>query len=404
MNEKEPPVTEVEMERSGRDIQHQILVESLTFLYRSMPGAAIGHTFAAAFIAFALYEVVNQTILFAWVVAIVLTAISRLVITSYVEKMLLDAPVKTVRKLANILALLTLFQTSLWGASVFLIWPDSLEYRAVLIAILAGIIAAGGIMLALHRRSFVIYCLPITIPAVAQLILGGTKIEYILATLLVFYSVILLVSVNRLTGVFLEGLRMRYLMQTESRTDALTALANRRGFDESLHDIWQQSIRSKQSIGLLIVDVDYFKNYNDYYGHPQGDIALKKLGELLLKVAARSTDLCARIGGEEFAVLMPTTELEGSRQVAELIQTELAKARIPHRNCDRGFLTVSIGLNVITPGRTSSIDLFLMETDQALYTAKESGRNRISVAHSAAADAAEKTAQSEAGAPSKDNP
>jgi diguanylate cyclase (GGDEF)-like protein len=250
------------------------------------------------------------------------------------------------------------------------------------VATLAGIIAAGGIMLALHRRSFVIYCLPITIPAVIQLALSGTRLEIILAVLLISYSGLLLISVNRLTNVFLHGLRIRFLMQAESRTDALTALANRRGFDESLRSIWQQSIRTQQPMGLLIIDVDLFKAYNDYYGHPQGDIALKKVGELLLKVASRSTDMCARIGGEEFAVIMSATELEGSRQVAEDFQEALTNARIPHRNCDRGFLSVSIGLNVMTPEKSSSADLFMMETDQALYQAKESGRNKICVARS----------------------
>jgi diguanylate cyclase (GGDEF)-like protein len=193
---------------------------------------------------------------------------------------------------------------------------------------------------------------------------------------------LLLISVNRLTNEFLDGLRIRFLMQTESRTDALTALANRRGFDESLNDIWQQSTRTQQPMGLLMIDVDFFKTYNDYYGHPQGDIALKKVGELLLKVASRSTDMCARIGGEEFAVIMSATELEGSRQVAEDFQEALSNAQIPHRNYDRGFLSASIGLNVMTPGKSSSAGLFMMETDQALYAAKESGRNKICLARS----------------------
>ena len=368
------------MQETGKDIQHQVRVESLAFLYRSMPSAAVGHVFASAFIVFTLIDVVNQTALFAWCATVVAVTMVRYFITKRVEKQVMDAPPESVEFWSRVLAGLAFVQTSIWGASTFIIWPDAIEYRTVLVSILAGIIAAGGIILALHRRSFLIYCLPIAIPTTLQLLLSGTRLDLLLACIIVFYSAILFVSVNRLTSVFLEGLRMRYLMENESRTDALTALANRRGFDESLHDIWQQSIRSKQSIGLLIIDVDNFKNYNDYYGHPQGDIALKKMGELLLKVASRSTDLCARIGGEEFAVLMPATELEGSKQVAEAIQAELAKARIPHRNSDRGFLTVSMGLNVITPGRSSSIDLFMMETDQALYTAKESGRNAISQA------------------------
>ncbi|MBL6689355.1 MAG: diguanylate cyclase [Pseudomonadales bacterium] len=381
-NIKGGPVTEVDMEESGIDVQHQMLVESLMFLYRSMPSSALGHVFAGVFVVYALWEVMAPNTLIIWLAVLAVVASFRLMATLWVEKRLHDASVEQIEQWAFFLLFCALLQTVTWGASVFLIWPEDFAHRAFLVVVLAGIIAAGGLILALHRRSFAIYCLPIAIPAVIQLLISGTRLELILAVLLVFYSGIMFVSVNRLTNVFQEGLRIRLLIQTESRTDALTTLANRRGFDESLHDLWQQAIRTNQSMGLLIIDVDHFKLYNDYYGHPKGDIALKKVGELLSHIASRSTDLCARIGGEEFAVLMPATDLEGSRQVAETIQTELGKARIPHRESDRGFLTVSIGLNVTTPDRQSSADLFMMETDQALYEAKESGRNKISLARS----------------------
>ena len=245
---------------SEQSIEHAVMIESLTFLYRSMPSAAVGHTVAGGLITLALYEQVDSTTLFIWLGCVITVAIVRLAITKFVERRLIDAESEAIKTWSNLLAALALVQTSIWGASVFLIWPDDLAYRAVLVAILAGIIAAGGIMLTLHRKSFMIYCLPITIPAVIQLAMGGSKLEWILAALLIFYSALLLVSVNRLTNVFLEGIRIRLLMQNESRTDALTALSNRRGFDESLHDMWQQAMRSKQSIGLLVIDVDFFKN------------------------------------------------------------------------------------------------------------------------------------------------
>jgi diguanylate cyclase (GGDEF)-like protein len=364
------------------EVERQILIESLAFLYRSMPTAALGHAVAAGFITYAFYGAIAPATLFIWMSCVVLVAAVRVGVTAFVERRIIDAPLDSIQTWSNLLEALTFVQTSIWGASVFVIWPDDVAQRAVLVTILAGIIATGGIMLCLHRRSFVVYCLPIALPVVAQLILSGSETETVLGILFAFFSVLIYVSVNRLTQVFLELLRVQHLMQTESRTDALTQLANRRGFDENMQDAWQQAIRAQQPIGLLIIDVDYFKNYNDYYGHPQGDIALKKLGELFRKIASRSTDLCARIGGEEFAVLMPTTELEGCLQVAQAIMDELAEARIPHRNCQHGLLTVSIGLNVATPARGSSSNTFVMETDQALYEAKESGRNQIRIARS----------------------
>ena len=364
------------------DLERQILIESLTFLYRSMPSAALGHTVAGSFVVFALYDVINPIGLFVWLACLLFVAGVRLALTTFVERRLLDAETSAIKDWAKLLLMTTFVQTAVWGATTIFLWPEGTEHRALLVVILAGVIAAGGIMLALHRRSFLIYCLPIAIPTVIQLVISGSRLEYILAILVAFYSILLLFSVNRLTDVFLDGLRLRYLMQNESRTDALTTLSNRRGFDEALHDIWQNSIRTNQSVGLLIIDVDFFKNYNDFYGHQQGDVALKKLGELLSRVASRSTDVCSRIGGEEFAVIMPATELEGTKQVAQAIQEELNKARIPHRNSDRGFLTVSIGLNVAMPGRGDLADHFVMETDMALYEAKEAGRNRVFIAKS----------------------
>jgi len=379
-------LSEANTDEKDVQIQHQILIESLTFFNRAMPSVALGHVVAGSVIVVALHDVVPALNLYAWLGALICVSFVRLGATMLAARRLMDAPVKKVQNWSNILTACNLAQTCIWGASVFLIWPGDIAHRAVLVTALAGIIAAGGTMLVLHRHSFAIYCLPIAIPAVIQLALSGTRIEIILAVLLVSYSGLLIISVNRLSNVFLDGLRIRFLMQAESRTDALTALANRRGFDESLRSIWQQSIRAQQPMGLLIIDVDRFKTYNDYYGHPQGDIALKKVGELLLEVASRSTDMCARIGGEEFAVIMPATNLEGSRQVAEDFQEALTNARIPHRKCDRGFLSVSIGLNVITPEKSSTADLFMLETDKALYEAKESGRNKICVARSKTSD------------------
>ena len=125
-------------------------------------------------------------------------------------------PVKRVQHWANLLTSCNFVQTSIWGASVFLIWLGDIARRAIPVTRLAGIIAVGGTMLVLHRRSFVIYCLPLAIPAVMQLTLSGIRLEIILAVLLTSYSGLLIISVNRLSNVFLDGLRIRFLMQTES--------------------------------------------------------------------------------------------------------------------------------------------------------------------------------------------
>ena len=167
-------------------------------------------------------------------------------------------------------------------------------------------------------------------------------------------------------------------------TDPLTRLANRRGLDQFLENVWQQSIRTSQSISILIIDVDQFKSYNNQYGHPGGDRALQQLARILRAAASRSTDLCARVGGEEFVVLMAATGERGSLQVAKEIQENLHRENIIHTASNTGRLTVSIGINTLIPDRNSSIEEFFEAADKALYSAKLLGRNHIE-AHSISA-------------------
>ncbi len=109
----------------------------------------------------------------------------------------------------------------------------------------------------------------------------------------------------------------------------------------------------------LLIDVDKFKDYNDRYGHPRGDEALRQLADVLRQVASRSTDMCARIGGEEFVILMAATDQEGSLQVAAEVQSQLSKENIVYATSPTGSLTVSIGINSLVPGRDTSLETFI---------------------------------------------
>ncbi|MGI9323013.1 MAG: GGDEF domain-containing protein, partial [Pseudomonadales bacterium] len=332
----------------------------------------------------ALHGVVAVPALVGWCFAVILVSLLRVLLTRLLLRhinshqplnSLSSLNDKSVNHWSLLLLGMTFLQASCWGAAALVIWPEDLGQRAFLVAVLAGIIAAGGITLALHRLSFWFYCPPVALPAMVQLALAGSRLELALAALLLVYAVLLLLGVNRLTNVFREALRLRLHMQNESRTDALTGLANRRGFDEALQGAWQQAIRSAQPVGLLLMDLDYFKEYNDRYGHPKGDEALQAFSELLRQTASRSTDFCARIGGEEFAVLMPATGLDGSKQVAGDIRQALHLARIGAS--ERKGLTVSIGVNVCQPTRGSSLAEFVEQTDRALYEAKRQGRDAV---------------------------
>ncbi|MEY4752589.1 MAG: hypothetical protein RJA44_264, partial [Pseudomonadota bacterium] len=160
--------------------------------------------------------------------------------------------------------------------------------------------------------------------------------------------------------------------------DGLTGVANRRAFDQALQREWRQAQRQQGALALLMIDVDFFKRYNDALGHPAGDACLQALARLLAQLARRSGDLAARYGGEEFALLLPGTDQVGAQQRAELLCQQLAQLALPHPDSDVGpQVTVSIGLAWLRVGEGMVPEQLVQAADQALYTAKQQGRARI---------------------------
>lgn len=167
-------------------------------------------------------------------------------------------------------------------------------------------------------------------------------------------------------------------LEVYSHTDGLLNIANRKYFDQRLEEEWLRAIRSQQPVGLLMIDVDYFKRYNDTYGHQAGDACLKSVAKAAASGLARSTDLLARYGGEELVVVLPDTHLDGTYQVAQDICAAVAKLKIPHAGSGAApYVTVSIGVASLNPPRVSSADRLVAAADQALYQAKKNGRNQV---------------------------
>jgi len=161
-----------------------------------------------------------------------------------------------------------------------------------------------------------------------------------------------------------------------SRTDGLTGIANRRHFDLFLENEWARAIRSHSPISLLIIDIDYFKQYNDIYGHVKGDECLKLITSTAQRLVHRPSDLIARYGGEEFAVILPeTTETES---LAQHIRTEISNLKILHQGSDsHDYVSVSIGCCTLYPKIGALAKSLIELTDKALYEAKGAGRNNV---------------------------
>lgn len=165
-----------------------------------------------------------------------------------------------------------------------------------------------------------------------------------------------------------------------SQTDPLTSLANRRRFEEDLATEWRRCGRARQPLSVLMIDVDAFKAYNDTLGHHAGDIALRRVAAALIESIGRPGDLAARYGGEEMAIILPNTTLDGAEAVADTIHYHLCRVAIPHpANPVAPRLTVSIGIASRIPEVGCVPGLLVDEADEALYEAKHRGRNRTEV-------------------------
>ncbi|MBI6553858.1 MULTISPECIES: response regulator [Pseudomonas] len=170
------------------------------------------------------------------------------------------------------------------------------------------------------------------------------------------------------------------VLQRLMNSDGLTGLSNRRHFDEYLELEWRRAMRDQTQLSLLMIDVDFFKTYNDSFGHVEGDEALRKVAASIREASSRPSDLPARYGGEEFALVLPNTSPGGARLVAEKLRMAVAALKIPHiAPAEGASLTISIGLSTMTPVQGTDCRQLIMAADKGLYTAKNNGRNQVGI-------------------------
>jgi diguanylate cyclase (GGDEF)-like protein len=170
-------------------------------------------------------------------------------------------------------------------------------------------------------------------------------------------------------------------LQKLVNVDGLTETANRRHFDTVFEQEWRRLARDQQPLSLLLCDIDYFKRYNDTYGHQAGDQCLQEVARVFTQVVQRPADIVARYGGEEFAIILPNTDEAGAVRLAQQIQQHLHNLAIPHNSSSEGQITISIGIATVVPSLKESSQDLITIADQALYDAKAKGRNGYSTAN-----------------------
>lgn len=280
-----------------------------------------------------------------------------------------------------------------WGAGALLLTaaPDAMCSVLVITAIQA-MVMGGAITLGAFMPAFFAFSVPAILPMVGVLASTGQATQIALAAC----SLIFLVLVSFVARSYNRSLRgsLRVTFENEAKvdlltesahelavranTDGLTGLANRLRFDQILASEWARLQRSGDPLSVILLDVDHFKLFNDTYGHVAGDACLKQIAQVLKEACRSASDFVARFGGEEFVVLLPETNANGARAVAEKIRGRIAHLAIPHEASQTaGYITASLGaVTMQCADPTTSADAVAF-ADEQLYRAKALGRNRV---------------------------
>lgn len=309
------------------------------------------------------------------------------------------------RRLIRAFALGTAIEGLMWGlAFVFIAHSGSVWTQAFMLSAMAGIAVGNLATTAAIRVIYPVGLVAMFTPVLLSLGLDATVQSGAMAAMLAMFLLNLYMAFSRCheairaeIGLHAERANAHRALETAhariarlSLTDALTAVPNRRRFEQQLAEEWARAIREDRPLALAMVDIDRFKPLNDAAGHLAGDECLRRVARALTDVVQRPGDLVARYGGEEFAVLLPNADVEGARTVGEEIRWAIERLGIahPHPSC-HGPVTVSVGVASLRPSETNEGPSRLIDAaDRALYAAKHLGRNRVEAASSSVLRAA----------------
>ncbi|PLX73526.1 MAG: diguanylate cyclase response regulator [Desulfuromonas sp.] len=175
-----------------------------------------------------------------------------------------------------------------------------------------------------------------------------------------------------------ELARKNQELERLSYLDGLTGIPNRRYFDQTIRQEWNRALREESSLALVLIDIDFFKVYNDVYGHQSGDQCLQRVAQCLSQTLHRSSDFVARYGGEEFVAVLPKTSIAEAETLANKMRYNLAEQELEHKGSNVAkHVTISVGVSCFTPPESSTIDQLISDADEALYSAKRNGRNQV---------------------------
>lgn len=320
-----------------------------------------------------------------WLAAMISVSLFRFALAKYVKKHINTV---SIQPFYTSLVLSVAATGTLWG---FIYWVNffnlDISQLMFLLLVMAATGAGGLISLAASPVSFLLNILPACLSIIIRNFQSPTSASIFANILITTFLLFLITSYHTNRKMLLENIRLlqkqkrlisnlkkaNRKLNTASITDSLTQIANRRYFTQRMESDWARAVRSSTPITLLMIDVDYFKQYNDNYGHIKGDECLRQVARVLGKTISRNTDLVARIGGDEFAVILYNTSEPEGHNILNKIQAAINQLKIEHKYSQTAaYVTLSIGQATITPLPHENSVSLVMQADNELYACKRS--------------------------------
>lgn len=375
--------------------KHEKLVyaEQVKAVYSHTFTAVVSNPLAAILLTSIFYKVVDDGVLFVWLACVILLSLTR--IYPYIIFLKQAHDEDSIRYWGKVFLFTSFLQGSLWGIGWLFLIPTGNPLHVVVIGTwIIGLSASAVGAYSGYIKALLAFFIPVMLPGIAQLLIIGEGYGTAVGLGIILYSAVVIRSVVPVNKSMLNAIRLNFELEEEinkrkktenklrelSIKDGLTGIFNRRHFDQVLETDLRSALRISKPISLILIDIDYFKAYNDRYGHLDGDICLQKVAKAVKESANRPNDLAFRYGGEEFAVILPSTDLDGAIVMAKTIQKNVQKLNIPHEEStidNIHLVTVSSGVATLIPESGTTPSDIIQQADDALYQAKSDGRNRV---------------------------
>lgn len=384
----------------NRDSEFAVRQEQLAVLFRHAPLVLAANFVLPVLVAFVLWPVVGHELMMAWLFAIYMLTIARTVLVMYYFRH--GEPAPDINFWAWAFVTGSAISGCLWGSTgVLFFTPEHILHLCFVLIVLVGLAAGSSASLASFLPAYYSFAIPLITPfGIRSLLEGGETFVTIGIMVFLFLAVSLGFGRN-ISATIVGSIRLRFenvellqRLQQISYQDALTGIANRRRFDEYLALELQRAQRDGIPLSLILLDVDFFKAFNDNYGHAAGDQVLRQIARAMSTNLYRPADLVARFGGEEFAVVLPGTGITEAAEIAERLRMAVAALGIRHAHSQiASHVTASMGVAGAGARSATILEELIARTDQALYQAKNTGRNRVVVVSDDEAEDRQQAAQ-----------